>query len=111
MQNLISNDNNRGMNEKKQQSQAFREWYSRLGELRALVDEDVPVLCLTATAAASTRKTIAKVLSLKNPAFIEVNPDRPNIKYVVEKVTNDPEKIFSWVVDSLKKKGVKGELT
>ena len=54
MQNLISNDNNRGMNEKKQQSQAFREWCSRLGELRALVDEDVPVLCLTATAAAST---------------------------------------------------------
>ena len=111
MQNLISNHNNRGMNEKKQQSQAFREWYSRLGELRALVDEDVPVLCLTATAAASTRKTIAKVLSLKNPAFIEVNPDRPNIKYVVEKVTNDPEKIFSWVVDSLKKKGVKADKT
>ena len=93
------------MNERKRQARAFREWYSHLGEIRALVEHDVPFLCLTATASESTQRKISKILCLKNPAIIKANPDRPNIKYVIERTSEKPEETFFWLIELLREKG------
>ena len=99
----------RGMNEKKRRENAFREWYRRLGELRALFPSGVPILCLTATATLQTRKKISKTLFLANVKVIELNPDRPEIRYVVQKVSDEADETFSWVIKSLKALGVQAD--
>ena len=99
----------RGMTEKKQQETAFREWYGRLGEIRALLEDTAPILCLTATASAKTKRKISKVLCLTNPQFVEENPDRPEIKYLVRRVSENPEETFDWVIESLRKRKATAE--
>ncbi|XP_028404071.1 Werner syndrome ATP-dependent helicase-like [Dendronephthya gigantea] len=61
----------------------FRSSYSRVGNLRALVN--VPILCLTATASSTTRKSIIKCLNMTNTKVIQLSPDKENMKYIVNK--------------------------
>ena len=82
------------MTEKKQQETAFRKWYRRLGEIRALLEDTVPMLCLAATASAKTKQKISKVLCLTNPHFLEGNPNRPEIRYIARRVSKNPEETF-----------------
>lgn len=60
----------------------FRKEYARLGELKNSF-HNVPVIALTATADAKTRKDIADQLRLKDPAVFVSSFDRPNIKYMI----------------------------
>ena len=61
---------------------AFREKYSQLHELRSLAPS-VKIIALTATATASTRKTIAEVLMMENAHVVYENPGKINIAYSV----------------------------
>ena len=56
----------------------FRPCYGKLGILSSIVST-IPFLALTATATADTKAEIVNSIGLMNPAFVEVNPDRPNI--------------------------------
>ena len=56
----------------------FRKAYSRLGELRAFLD-DVPYIALTATATAEVISTVSTSLEMQSPRLIYVRKDKPNI--------------------------------
>lgn len=60
----------------------FRKDYIRLGELKEKFSK-VPVIALTATADAKTRKDIAAQLQMKEPEVFVSSFDRPNIKYMI----------------------------
>ncbi len=61
----------------------FRPEYRKLGELRRLFP-DIPLIALTATAEAHTRKDIVERLHLRNGRQFVTGFDRPNIRYSVE---------------------------
>lgn len=61
----------------------FRPEYRKLGNLRSLYPE-VPIIALTATAEAHTRKDIVERLNLNNGHQFVTGFDRPNIRYSVE---------------------------
>ncbi len=61
----------------------FREEYLRLGELREAIPK-VPVLALTATADALTRKDILGKLKMTAPKTFISSFNRPNITYLVQ---------------------------
>lgn len=89
--------------EKKDSDDAFREHFSKIGELRSL-SLNIPLLSLTATASPSNRKRILKSLCFRDNHIVIIDsPDRPNIKINVKCVKNnsDISDIFSWVIDEL----------
>ena len=61
----------------------FRKEYSKLGEMRSILSADVHIMALTATATKTLRADIIKVLGMKSPVVVTVNPDKANIKYEV----------------------------
>ena len=85
----------------------FRIWYSRLNELRYLVQKAVTFLALTATATKKTKQQIFDMLELKESVEIIDNPDRPNIWFVVQKMDNGIKIAdhFKFLVDELKQHG------
>uniref|UniRef100_A0A8C6SGT9 DNA 3'-5' helicase n=1 Tax=Neogobius melanostomus TaxID=47308 RepID=A0A8C6SGT9_9GOBI len=82
---------------------AFRESYSRLGELRAIVK---PVLALTASADLHSRDIVRRQLHFKNENNIIVSPNRVNIRLSVRRLTTDSLDCFDWLVRDLKEKGL-----
>eukprot|EP00850_Spirogloea_muscicola_P001788 SM000006S19553 [mRNA] locus=s6:1415426:1418651:- [translate_table: standard] len=67
----------------------FRPDYKRLGELKARFPR-VPMMALTATATASVRQDILKILHIEHTAeVLEMGFDRPNLKYEVRKKRSD----------------------
>ena len=58
-------------------------WYSKLGEIRSLIE--CPVLLITATANKSARREMQKKFCMKDCHEIVQNPDRENIKLFVHK--------------------------
>jgi ATP-dependent DNA helicase RecQ len=60
----------------------FRKDYTRLGELKEKFP-NVPMIALTATADAKTRKDIADQLHMTAPEVFVSSFDRPNIKYMI----------------------------
>lgn len=87
--------------EKNDQKEPFRKWCGLVGEIRSLLPQHVPVLALTATASALTRKKIMKSLSLNRCLEIVVSPNRKNIKLFVLKVTSDICINFMWLAKEL----------
>ncbi|XP_056001114.1 ATP-dependent DNA helicase RecQ-like [Ostrea edulis] len=81
--------------------QAFREWFSRTGEIRSLIS--CPALVITATASKEARKLIRKRLALNNCVDIIDSPDRENIKLFLEKIKNTVpiEVTFGWLLKDL----------
>ena len=84
---------------------AFRKWCGLVGEIRSLLP-GVPLLALTATATAVTRKRIMTLLSINHGIEIVVSPNRKNVKLCVQKVSNDIPKTFSWLAEEIEGKGV-----
>lgn len=58
----------------------FRPDYRKLGEIRAIIPK-VPILAVTATATSHVREDIAKMLHMRNPQFVCMGFDRPNIEF------------------------------
>lgn len=61
----------------------FRQEYSKLGEMRSILSANVHIMALTATATKTLRAKVFKVLGMKCPVVVTVNPDEANIKYEV----------------------------
>ena len=94
----------RGASETK--TQAFRESYCRLSELRSLFTKHVPFVVLTATALPEVEKEIVLNLQLRSVLHLSTTPDRRNLRYSVIKVgTEDPSITFHWLVKEIKDKG------
>lgn len=57
-------------------------------------------MALTATATSQTRKSIVKILGMKNPTIISIPPHKPNIRYWVAEKGSIQES-FQPVIDRL----------
>lgn len=81
----------------------FRVWYSKLGEIRSLIQ--CPILLITATANKSARKEMQKKLCMTDCHEIVQNPDRENIKLFVHrfKSTVSLSDIFYFLIYLIKK--------
>ena len=80
----------------------FRREFSRLGELRSLLPRHVHILAITATATASLRRSVIKILGMKDTVVITENVDKPNLVYSV--LTFESMEItFSGMIQRLKK--------
>ena len=64
----------------------------------------VKMIVLTATATASTRKTIAEVLMMENAHIVYENPDKMNIAYSVHYMEKEKsvEDYFQWLAEEIK---------
>ncbi|XP_063419305.1 probable ATP-dependent DNA helicase RecS [Mytilus trossulus] len=81
--------------------QAFRKWFSYIGELRSLFP-DASILALSATCTKQISKRVLKVLQLDpNAVEIRISPNKPNIKLVVNQILNTVEMAMCWLVDGL----------
>jgi len=57
--------------------------FAEIGTIRSLINKDVNILALTATATHETVKSIFERLSMTEVSMIGLPPERPNIKYSV----------------------------
>lgn len=69
---------------------SFRREFSRLGEVRSIIPENVHVMALTATATKSTRAEIIKSLDMQRPVIVSIPPIKDNIFYSVSNKFNIP---------------------
>ena len=83
---------------------SFRKAFSRLSEVRSIIPSHVKLMVLTATATASTRKCVCKILGMIEPSIVAIAPNRPNIHYSVEKRGESMESTFSGLVQELRTK-------
>lgn len=91
----------RGMDEPASRQLAFRKSYSHIGNIRSSLGCTVPCLALTATATKSTRDTICHSLGMNNCTYVNVEANKPNIRYAVLDVNADHRKNFRWLIDEL----------
>lgn len=84
----------------------FRKWCGAVGQIRSLLPQGLPMLALTATASAATRKKIIEMLSLNKCVQIVVSPNRDNIKLYLQKVTSEISDNFMWLVHELEEKQI-----
>jgi ATP-dependent DNA helicase RecQ len=69
----------------------FRPVYRRLGQFRYLLG-DPPTLALTGSATPATRTDILRVLRTPQAEVVVTSFDRPNLRFVVERVRDDRER-------------------
>src|SRR3984893_11380349 len=68
----------------------FRPEYRRLREIMDLINAEVPVIALTATATPKVQSDIVKNLGLRNPSIFISSFNRPNLHYEIQpKVKKD----------------------
>ena len=93
-----------GTSSNNKQRSAFRVWYSRLNELRSLVD--APFITLTATATPKTKAKIFELLELRELKEIVESPNKPNVRYAIQKLRNSPPVLenFRCLIDERKRK-------
>ena len=92
-----------GTQSEKEFTAAFRECFSRLGELRSLALTLTPVLALTATATLKTQQSVERSLCLRKGCVkIYLSPNRSNIYLYKSRVTTEIDRSFQWLVDKLK---------
>ncbi|XP_019624894.1 PREDICTED: ATP-dependent DNA helicase Q-like SIM isoform X1 [Branchiostoma belcheri] len=84
---------------------AFREAFSRLGELRSLVKEGTPILALTASADIPSRERVISLLNMQGAQRIHVSPNKENIRLGLMKVPRDDLRCLDWVVKSIRDNG------
>ena len=81
----------------------FREWFSKLGELRSLCPK-AQMVALTSTAGPTQRRKIVRSLCFgANSKVIHDSPDRSNIKISSKCIPNNevPDKTFKWLFSEL----------
>ena len=62
----------------------FRVAYAHLGELRSVINENVNVMALTATATKENYEAVCLRLSMSNPIIVGCSSYRANISYIVK---------------------------
>jgi ATP-dependent DNA helicase RecQ len=88
---------------------AFRTDFLRIGEIRSLLPPATGVLALTATAKASTRRTVIKSLNMQCCHIVCRIPNRTNIKYSMFPKPDDAMTVFSPMLTRLCQKGIDSE--
>ena len=86
----------------------FRPEYRRLREIMDLVNKDVPVIALTATATPKVQSDIIKNLALRNPKIFISSFNRPNLYYEVQPKEKKDQTIRNIVKFILGHKGKSG---
>jgi ATP-dependent DNA helicase RecQ len=87
----------------------FRPEYRRLREIMDLINAEVPVIALTATATPKVQSDIVKNLGLRNPAIFISSFNRPNLHYEIQpKVKKDQtiKNIVKFIVQNKDKSGI-----
>ena len=87
-------------------SSDFQPSFLSLHELRALLPSGTPMIAVTATVNATTRKDIIQNLDMNGCTFIYTSPDRPNVCYSV-KLRTDLSTDLTHVLDDLKTNSIK----
>ena len=84
---------------------SFRAWYSRLNEIRSLLE--VPFIALTATATVKTKEQIYELLEFGSPKEIVESPNKFNVRYSVQKLENSLSIVenFRCLINELLNKG------
>ena len=85
----------------------FRRAYRSICELRSFLPDIVPFVALTATATINTRREISSSLGMTKPITISTSPNRNNIMFLVQTVSNDIAMVFEWIVRELLQHGKK----
>jgi ATP-dependent DNA helicase RecQ len=86
----------------------FRPEYRRLREIMDLVNPDVPVIALTATATPKVQSDIVKNLALRDPEIFISSFNRPNLYYEIQPKVKKDQTIRSIVKFILGHKGKSG---
>uniref|UniRef100_A0A1X7VXF8 DNA 3'-5' helicase n=1 Tax=Amphimedon queenslandica TaxID=400682 RepID=A0A1X7VXF8_AMPQE len=60
---------------------SFREAFSRLKEVRSLMESRIGIMGLTATATRSLRLKVEEMLGMRSPIAIVRSPDEPNLRF------------------------------
>ncbi|KAG7257796.1 hypothetical protein CRUP_006546 [Coryphaenoides rupestris] len=77
---------------------AFRECFTKLGELRSIVKQGTPVLALTTTADLHSKAIVKNQLHLENATQVTVSPNRTNIRLGLTRVSADTLDCLDWIV-------------
>ena len=86
----------------------FRPEYRRLRDMMEIINDNIPVIALTATATPKVQSDIIKNLGLKDPNIFVSSFNRPNLYYEVLPKINKPETIKSIVRFIVQNKGKSG---
>jgi ATP-dependent DNA helicase RecQ len=87
----------------------FRPEYRRLRDMMDVINPDVPVIALTATATPKVQSDIIKNLGLRNPAVYLSSFNRPNLYYEIQpkiKVEDTIKSIAKFIVQNKGKSGI-----
>ena len=87
------------------QGYTFRDELIKLGEVRSLIPMKVPILALTATATKKVRSEVIRIIGMREPISITMNPDHPSIRYMVHEFTSISSS-FQSLVDDLMANGI-----
>lgn len=88
------------------ETEAFRNAYDKLVDIRSILGNSVPFITLTATATPATTDYIITKLQLINPSMIVALPKKDNIKYFVIKTkTTNPNQVFAQLIEDLSSNG------
>lgn len=80
----------------------FRKSYTRLGVINDWINEEIPILALTATASKKVREDIIKVMKMDNAKTIIGSFDRPNLYIEVKSKSKDIKKDISGLLKKYK---------
>ena len=87
--------------------ETFRGTLLRLGEIRSILPEGVPIMALTATATRTLQHEIARILGMCGPTVISVSPCKINIMYALAAPCHSIATTFRPILMRLKKERVK----
>lgn len=86
----------------------FRPEYRRLREIMELINKDLPVIALTATATPKVQSDILKNLGLRDPNIFISSFNRPNLYYEIQPKTKKEQAVKSIVKFISQNKGKSG---
>jgi superfamily II DNA helicase RecQ len=67
---------------------SFRECFARIGEVRSVLDKNIHIMSLTATATTKLREEVSLSMGLIAPSVIVQSPDKENTRVAVMKIGN-----------------------
>ncbi|XP_078662113.1 ATP-dependent DNA helicase RecQ-like [Branchiostoma floridae x Branchiostoma belcheri] len=86
--------------------EAFRDAFSRLGELRSLTKEGTPILALTASAELQSTHNVVRILHMQKAHVVKASPNRLNIRLSIVRLPNESFACLQWIVKEIRSKGL-----
>ena len=80
----------------------FHKSYGNLASIHCLLNSITPFVALTATATVRSRVRICNMLSMIDPAVIEMTPNKINLRYSVYSVQKSNHSRFAWLLEELR---------